>query len=244
MTAVPVLLYHAIGEADELFTVTPKRFTEDALAVRDSGRTVLGVGDYVTRLRAGEPLDGLAVISFDDGHASTLDAARQLAELGLPCSVYVTSSYLGQPDMLDLGQLHELAQLPGVEIGSHSVRHVRLDELRLEALRVEVRDSRAALEDLLQRPVRGIAYPHGAHDRRVVREAVAAGFTSGAGVKNALSHERDDVMAVARMTVTATTNGEAVRRLLDGQGRLGERRPRLRTRGYRVVRRTRHVLRG
>ena len=144
--------------------------------------------------------------------------------------------------MLTAAQLRELGQVPGVEIGSHSVRHVHLDVLRRAELREQVRDSKARLEDLLGRAVDGIAYPHGAHDRRVLAESEAAGYTSGAGVKNALSHGRDLPMAVARATITDRTDPAEVRALLRGEGRLGEVRPRLRTRGFRVVRRTRHRL--
>ena len=242
MTVVPVLLYHGIGEAADLWTVPARRFTEDVQAVLASGRTALGVADYVARLQAGRPLDGLVVLSFDDGEASQLAAAQELAAAGLPCTVYVTCEYLGRPGMLEVAQLRELATVPGVEIGSHSVRHVHLDVLRRAQIRTELRDSRARLEDLLGRAVEGVAYPHGAHDHRVLDEAVAAGYSSGAGVKNALSHDRDLVMAIARCTVTAQTGADAVRRLLCGEGRRAEVRPRWRTRGYRVMRRSRHVL--
>ncbi|MCU1594742.1 MAG: glycosyl transferase, family 2 [Frankiales bacterium] len=242
MTAVPVLLYHGIGEAPDLWTVSNRRFTEDVQAVLDSGRTIITVADYVNRLRRRSPLDDLAVISFDDGEESQLPAAVELAEAGLPCTVYVTSSYLGRPGMLTVEGLRELGQVPGIEVGSHSMDHLHLDVLRREQLRRQVRDSKARLEDLLGRPVDGIAYPHGAHDRRVLAEATDAGYTSGAGVKNALSHEDDVPMAVARATITDRTEASEVRALLRGEGRLGERRPRLRTQGYRVVRRARHAL--
>lgn len=242
MSAVPVLLYHGIGDAPDLWTVSNQRFTQDVRAVLDSGRTVITVADYVDRLRRREPLEGLAVISFDDGERSQLPAAQELAEAGLPCTVYVTCSYLGRPGMLTVAELQELGQVPGIEIGSHSVEHVHLDELRTPQLRQQVRDSRARLEDLLGRAVDGIAYPHGAHDRRVVAESESAGYTSGAGVKNALSHARDLPMAVARATITDRTQPSEVKALLRGEGRLGEVRPRLRTRGFRVVRRVRHEL--
>ena len=244
MTPVPVLLYHVIGDDGDTYSVSPGRFTEDIASVVESGRTPLTMADYVARLRTAQPVDDLVVVSFDDGHASSVTAAQQLSAAGVPCTVYVTTTFLGEPEMMDRAALHDLAAVPGVEIGSHAVHHVRLDELGREALRTEVRDSRHQLEDLLQRPVTGIAYPHGCHDRRVTQEAANAGFTSGAGVKNALSHERDDPMAVARVTLTWDTTAEQVREVLRGQGRLGERRPRLRTRGYRVVRRARHALRG
>ncbi len=241
-TAVPVLLYHGVGSAEDLWTVTPERFSQDVQAVLDSGRTVVSVASYVERLRAGGPLNGLAVISFDDGEAAQLTAAQELAAAGLPCTVYVTCEFLGRPGFLDTTSLRELADVPGVEVGSHSVRHLHLDVLSREQIRTQVRDSRARLEDLLGQPVLGLAYPHGAHDRRVVDETVSAGYTSAAAVKNALSHPRDLPMAVARQTITARTSPDEVRALLRGEGRLGELRPRLRTRGFRVVRRARHAL--
>jgi peptidoglycan/xylan/chitin deacetylase (PgdA/CDA1 family) len=239
MTAVPVLLYHAVGEPQDPWTVTPARFAEDVVLLRDSGRTPLTVGAYVARQRAGQSLEDLVVVSFDDGDASNLRSAELLAEAGIPCTVYVTASFVDTDGMLTTGQLRELSQVPGVEIGSHAHHHVRLDELSRPALVTELRDSRARLEDVVQAKVVGVAYPHGSYDRRVTSEAKSAGYTSGAGVKNALSHERDDPMAVARMTLTTPTTAADVAALLRGEGRLGEVRPRARTVGWRLVRRAR-----
>ena len=242
MTAVPVLLYHVIGDADDPWTVSAARFEEDVASVLESGRTAVTMADYVDRLRAGEELNGLVVVTFDDGESSCLPAAQSMSAQGIPCTVYVTATFLGQPGMLDPESLRELASVPGVEIGSHSLHHVRLDELDRAGMRTELGESRSQLEDILQRPVRGVAYPHGCHDRRVKRVAEEVGYTSGAGVKNALSHGRDDPMGVARLTVLGDMTGDDVRRALRGEGRLGERRPRLRTRGFGVVRRFRAAV--
>ena len=242
--AVPLLLYHALDVPDDPWSVSAARFGRDLDSLAESGRSVLTVENYVSRLRAGAGLEGLASITFDDGHASTLLAVRLLHERGLPSTVYVTTELLGQQDMLDLPSLLELASVPGVEIGSHSAHHLRLDELRRPDIDRELRDSRARLEDLLQRPVTGVAYPHGCHDHRVTDAALAAGYTSGAGVKNALSHRRDNPMAVARLTMTSEDSELQVRTWLAAEGRLGERRPRARTRAHRMVRRTRALLGG
>jgi peptidoglycan/xylan/chitin deacetylase (PgdA/CDA1 family) len=236
----PVLLYHGVGSADDLWTVSPRRFADDVALLKDSDRTPLTVADYAARISA--PGHAL-VVSFDDGEASNLTSAQLLADAGIPCTVYVTASYLDTEGMLTTGQLRELAQVPGVEIGSHSLHHVRLDELSRATMAVELRDSRARLEDVVQAPVRGVAYPHGSYDRRVKAEVRDAGYTSGAGVKNAVSHERDDVLALARMTLTRESRPEDLRALLRGEGRPGEVRPRLRTVGFRAVRRTRAALR-
>lgn len=241
---VPVLLYHALDVADDPWAVSLGRFARDLDALAQSGRSVLDLGTYVDRMRTGDALEDLAVVTFDDGHASTLKAAGVLHERGLPSTVYVTTQFLGQPNMLEVRSLLELASVPGVEIGSHAAHHLRLDELRRPGMDRELRDSRALLEDLLQRPVTSVAYPHGSHDRRVTGAALAAGYTSGAGVKNALSHCQDNPMAVARLTMTSQDSELQVRAWLSAEGRLGERRPRARTRAHQAVRRSRALLRG
>jgi hypothetical protein len=119
-----------------------------------------------------------------------------------------------------------------------------LDELAPGRLRDEVQGSKADLEDLLQQPTRSFAYPHGDHDRQVRQTVVDAGFDSAAAVKNAISHDRDDPFAIARITVTAGTSAERIGQLLQGRGApaawAGERR---RTRTYRSYRRVRRRLR-
>jgi peptidoglycan/xylan/chitin deacetylase (PgdA/CDA1 family) len=56
------------------------------------------------------------------------------------------------------------------------VSHARLVECPDATLRNELADSRSYLEDLLQRPVTTLSYPHGAADRRVRDAAEAAGY--------------------------------------------------------------------
>jgi peptidoglycan/xylan/chitin deacetylase (PgdA/CDA1 family) len=246
MTIVPVLLYHAVTEHPpatlERFTVHPARFAEHVGCLRDSGRAGLTVPEFAACLQGQAPLPAQPVlVTFDDGYADFLDAAEQLGAAGFPATLYVTTRRVGAAGMLTRGQLRSLGET--VEVGAHSRRHPRLDELPLDRLRDEVCGSKEDLEDLLQRPARSFAYPHGDHDRSVRQVVVEAGFGSAAAVKNAFSHDRDDPFAIARITVTAATTTERIARLLDGRGAPrawpGERR---RTRAYRVYRRMRRRL--
>jgi hypothetical protein len=73
---------------------------------------------------------------------------------------------------------------------------------------------------------------------------IAAGFTSAAAVKNALSHPADDVFAIARWTLMRDTATVALARVLAGQDLpLAWARERHRTRAAREVRRMRRRLR-
>jgi peptidoglycan/xylan/chitin deacetylase (PgdA/CDA1 family) len=247
MTVVPVLLYHAITarppDGLERFTVHPHRFTEHVDVLRGAGRVGLTVSQFAASLKGGPELPDLPVlVTFDDGYADFLEAAEELVAARLPSTLYVTTEEIGAAGMLTRPQLRSLGD--AVEVGAHSRTHPRLDELPPARLRGEVFGSKADLEDVLQRPVRSFAYPHGDHDRAVRQTVIAAGYGSAAAVKNAFSHERDDPFAIARLTVTAHTTARRVEELLLGRGAptawSGERR---RTRAYRAYRRTRRRLR-
>ena len=246
MTVVPVLLYHAVttdpARGLEQFTVAPRRFAEHLAAVRDSGRVGITVSQFAGCLRRRARLPELPVlVTFDDGYADARDAVEQLAAAGLPSTLYVTTGQLGTAGMLTRRQLQSLDG--ATEVGAHSRTHPRLDELPPSRAGDEVLGSKADLEDLLQRPVRSFAYPHGNHDQAVRQAVVDAGFESAAAVKNAFSHEHDDPFAIARITVTAGTTAARVEELLQGRGAPlawpGERR---RTQAYRTYRRLRRRL--
>jgi len=118
--------------------------------------------------------------------------------------------------------------------------HPQLDLVPLVRARQEILESKDVLEQLLGRPVTSFAYPHG-HHTRAVRDLVSgAGYTSAAAVRNMLSHDRDDVFAIARLTVTDAVTESDIGRLLQGRGaRRAPRHQLLRTRAGRQVRRLR-----
>jgi peptidoglycan/xylan/chitin deacetylase (PgdA/CDA1 family) len=246
--SVPVLLYHAVddhpGRLERPYAVSPSLLSAHADAVRASERTAVPISDLAAGLRGERPLPARPLaITFDDGYANNFDAAHALLQRGLSSTLYVTSSDVGGPGRLTASQLAELASLAGVEIGAHAVRHRRLDELDGRELREEVRASKLRLEELIGMEVPSFSYPHGAYDRRVRKAVAAAGYRSAVAVKNALSHDRDDPFAIARWTVTWGTSASRIAEVIEGEGvRRAWSRERLRTRAFRVARRSRRQL--
>jgi peptidoglycan/xylan/chitin deacetylase (PgdA/CDA1 family) len=248
---IPVLLYHSVASspAPEIagYCVSEQDFSAQIAAVAQSGREAVSLTELAARL-AGSNAAGtsnLVCVTFDDGWRDNIAAAETLDAAGVPATVYVTSGYVGSEHMVSESELRELADAPGIEIGAHSVTHPHLDEISAAAARSEIADSKSAIEQMIGRAIESFAYPHGAYDR-IVREAVIeAGFTSAAAVKNALSHPADDRFAIARWTITDKTDASELAAILDGTGApLAWRNERLRTRGYRQVRRARHRLSG
>ena len=248
-TALPILLYHSVADrpaaGQGCFSVRPAVFKEHVLAIADSGRKALTIRRLAAALRGEEPLPAHAVlITFDDGFADVRSAVELLLSERLAATAFVTSGWLGGDQMLSRAGARELAQLgEDVEIGAHTVSHPRLDELPYGRAAAEISGSKAAIEDCVQLPVASFAYPHGAYDRRVRDAVKAAGFKAAAAVKNAISHADDDRYALARLTIGARTGARDVERLLAGSGApKAWGRERVRTRGYRSVRRLRRRL--
>jgi peptidoglycan/xylan/chitin deacetylase (PgdA/CDA1 family) len=250
MTPVPILAYHSIGDRPRdgtmRWSVSPGDFEEQMAALAERGRQALTVAQYAAALRGqAAPAAGAVVVTFDDGFADLATTALPvLRRYRLVATAFLVSSWVGgrAPDagpVLDWEQVREL-RAGGVQIGSHGHSHRALDCLPPADAEREVRLSRQVLADGLGEEVVSFAYPYGDNSARLRRAVRAAGYSSACGVKNALSHEADDLFALARVLVTRDTGAARIARLLDGEGApLSWRGERLRTRGWRAYRRMR-----
>lgn len=97
---VAILRYHAICGAEGFayaspgICVSPEAF-EAHVRYLAANYAVLPLGDVVQRLREGRPLPANCVaITFDDGYADNLAAARMLARHGLSATFFITSHCL------------------------------------------------------------------------------------------------------------------------------------------------------
>lgn len=255
---IPVLLYHPVTDDPPAwiaeFTVGPRTFAAHLDAVAASGRTPVTIGALVDRLVAGAPLpDRPVVLTFDDGFADLAGpTAETLAARGLPATAYLTTGALapGRPCLLPPAPMMTLAQAPrleryGLEVGAHTVSHAQLDTLGAAALRRELRDAKAELEDVLGHEVRHLAYPHGYNSPGVRRAARAAGYASAAAVRHALSSETDEPFRIARLIVRHDHTAADVAEWMEGRGARAAPFPdALPTIGWRAYRRARALLKG
>lgn len=180
-----ILMYHRVADiCENSLCVTPSRFAEQMAWLDRHGLRGVGVGDLVDAMRAGRHR-GLVGITFDDGYANLVEAALPaLLRHGFTATMFVVSGLLGQTNQWDegpvwplmpAGQVRELAAA-GMEIGSHTVTHMRLAGADPDLLKVEVGDSRASLSDLTGTAIRGFAYPYGSMDAAAHQAVRDAGY--------------------------------------------------------------------
>jgi peptidoglycan/xylan/chitin deacetylase (PgdA/CDA1 family) len=206
-----VLAYHAISdEWPHPLATTPAQFRRQLARLASRGFRGVTLGE----LASGRARGRTVAITFDDGFASAVQAKPMLEELGWPATVFVVTeavgsgvpmSWLGGP----LGA-HDDARLPlswdslselataGWEIGSHGCTHRLLSDLSDAELAAELAESREAVATRIG-SCRGISYPWGELDDRVVAAARRAGYAYGSGLAGRFA--RGDAMRVPRVAV-------------------------------------------
>lgn len=112
-----------------------------------------------------------------------LDASRQSTMIERLEQDWAMPRDAGHPDCLPMNwdQLREM-QAAGMEIGSHGIWHNMLAKLPVPAMRVEVGESKQAIERELGVSAEVISYPvggHDAYDEEVINAARESGYRLG-----------------------------------------------------------------
>jgi polysaccharide biosynthesis protein PslH len=206
------LCYHGVGsiapgsDPNGIF-VSRELFVSHLDVMQEQHYEMLSVSELWSLMRHGSSAHGKGSITFDDGLQKTArEVVPLLVERGMACSMFIPTGLMGSPHpdlddemIVTAEQVAELAQA-GVEIGAHSVDHVRLSDMGYEDSLEQLRRSRAVLEDILGKPVTSMAYPYGAYTARTIRAAAEAGYETacacaGPGPWRALSLPREPIHA-------------------------------------------------
>jgi peptidoglycan/xylan/chitin deacetylase (PgdA/CDA1 family) len=97
--------------------------------------------------------------------------------------------------------LREMARGDLIDIGAHSVTHPGLASLPKHLRLGELVDSKAQLEAMLGRPVRGMSFPQGRSSREVQQEAREAGYAFACGSVYEAVTARSDPFHLPRVSV-------------------------------------------
>lgn len=105
--------------------------------------------------------------SYDDGVVQDRKLIEILDAHGLKGTFNLNPGLFGSGKRL--GRSEVLRLYDGHEVASHGYRHLHLDRISYDDAVRDIRDGRAALEDMFGRPVRGFASPYGEHGEAAVR---------------------------------------------------------------------------
>ncbi|MEH2516366.1 peptidoglycan/xylan/chitin deacetylase (PgdA/CDA1 family) [Bradyrhizobium sp. AZCC 1610] len=121
----------------------------------------------------------------------------------------ISMSALNDRYFLDARALQSLARHPLASIGGHTTSHQALVNLDAASARTELADNRNYLENLVQLPVRHLAYPYGACGLREEHLANEVGYVSAVTTRHGqLSGDRIDRFALPRIGVSSAFDSE------------------------------------
>ncbi len=208
-----ILMYHSVSSTPSYFSaVEPAAFEEQMAHLAAEKYPVITLAELVRRIRAGEPLGGGVVITFDDGYRDNYEIAFPiLKKYGFPATIFVTTDLVGKSDKRGLARMNaeELAELEKsglISIEPHSKSHPKLATLPAEAAREEIAGSKIFLEQALGKKCRFFATPYGSFNEETVRLIQELGFEAATTVaEHTTVSGTVDLLRLPRVSIDRST---------------------------------------
>lgn len=220
MSGISIFMYHQVGHFGAIKTHRASycdagRFRAQMRALHWLGVPVLPMSAAASALRGDTPMpDRAVVLTFDDGCRNFREHALPiLEEYGYPATVYAIAGMVGgtaewlaeaghpTPPLMTWDELRDI-QGRGIEIGSHSLNHIRLSDQDAATQIREMTDSKARLQDQLGIEVAHMCYPYGAHNLDTLHAAAQAGYATGVTCQRGAATPAFDPLALPRKAVS------------------------------------------
>jgi peptidoglycan/xylan/chitin deacetylase (PgdA/CDA1 family)/SAM-dependent methyltransferase len=214
---IPILCYHRIAEngpeALTPYRIHPRAFEQQVRWLRRHGYYSVSIAHWADAMQQNAPLPGRPVLfTFDDGYRDFVEVAWPVLDRhGFSALVFIVAEKVGtcadwdvtfgEPaPLMSWEELRELAR-NGVDFGSHSMSHRRLDSLPIKEVWDECGRSRSVLEAKLERKISAFSYPWGAHNENVRHSVAECGYTIGLTTRPGFSLLTDDPLALPRIQI-------------------------------------------
>jgi peptidoglycan/xylan/chitin deacetylase (PgdA/CDA1 family) len=228
---ITILMYHSVNREPDDYSVSPQRFREHMEVVRRYFPVTRLSGiessfaDAVTRR---------VIVTFDDAFADFREHAYPvLAEFGIPATMFVPTGYVGrsnrwdaglpnvtQKSIMDVEALRTLDCDGLVDLGSHTVDHVRMRRLSAREMRSQATASKQWLEDTFGKAVTMFSYPYGQRDdfsADTTKALAEAGYCTAVTTCWGTRNSQGNLLALRRVFFREQDDPATVRAKIDGQ---------------------------
>lgn len=169
-----VLMYHRVNDYDGDGLTTPTGVFDQMMRELKKRYHIVSLANLVRDVQNGVSPSNKVAITFDDGYRDNLlCAAPILQEHGIPATFFVTSGFIGtrrvfpwdmnnavQNELMDWSDVRSLSQM-GFEIGAHTVNHLDLGLVSSDVARLEIRNSKTAIQEAIGKEIKAFAFPFG-----------------------------------------------------------------------------------
>ncbi|TWJ17321.1 polysaccharide deacetylase family protein [Geobacter argillaceus] len=213
MTAIPVLMYHALEDVghpagakdpgEQLYVLQVVQFREQMEYLHGEGyRTVL-----LDELRElAEWPEKRVVLTFDDGHESNYTLALPiLQEFGFTAHFFITTDWIGTTHYMTEEQVR-LVHTAGMGVGSHGVTHAFISDLSEVDVNFELDESQSELTRLTGQLIESFSAPGGRMNDRAIAAAKQCGYSILCTSQVGLLKFGRSMVNIPRITIRAETS--------------------------------------
>jgi Predicted xylanase/chitin deacetylase len=105
-------------------------------------------------------------MSYDDGNVADRRLVQIFNKHGLKGSFHLNGGLFGKMERIEASEVRDLYACH--EVSAHTYTHPTIARCPREMIARQILDDRAALEDLVGYPVRGMSYPNGSYSREII----------------------------------------------------------------------------
>lgn len=225
---VPILLYHRFGPtvADGM-TIKTSVFEEHLKYLKENGYTVIPLRklvDYYLK-KGPAPAPKSVVIVEDDAHKSVYTDMLPLAKkYNVPVTVFVYPSAISNAKYAMTWEQLKTLQKNGFDIQSHTFWHPNFKRDRKKmapaefekSVQIQLKKSKARLEEKLGTKVDLLAWPFGIYDDYLLKRAAEAGYVATFTIEAHHAGPNDQVMKLPRYLLINADQGKSFARIVEG----------------------------
>lgn len=232
---IPVLMYHGIsndiGMSHPYFETNTSTvvFKHQMQHLHDHGYKPINLDVAVRMIGSGTCQQGAVVITFDDGLRNFYTQAMPILQAyQFPATMFVVSSFPGNSiivpsdrKFMSWSEIREV-ESSGIMIGSHTVSHPKLRNLKPRDVERELKDSKQAIENQLGRTINAFSYPYAFPEQDVVFQGrlreyvIAAGYGHGVTTVLGSVHETSDRYFLPRIPMNEHDDAKLFQAKLEG----------------------------
>ncbi|MCG7330779.1 polysaccharide deacetylase family protein [Streptococcus cristatus] len=215
---IPILMYHAIHVMDPSeaanagLIVDPTTFESHLQALKEAGYYTLTPDEAYKALTENVLPENKKVVwlTFDDSLKDFYtNAFPLLQKYQMKATNNVITGFVqaGREDMLTLDEIKEMKE-KGMSFEDHTVNHPDLSTATTDQQTLELRDSKAFLDDNLSQKTTTVAYPSGRYSDATLQIAESLGYKMGLTTNNGLASQSNGLLSLNRVRVNPTTTAE------------------------------------
>ena len=215
---IPILMYHAIHVMDPSeaanagLIVDPTTFESHLQALKEAGYYTLTPDEAYKALTENVLPENKKVVwlTFDDSLKDFYtNAFPLLQKYQMKATNNVITGFVqaGREDMLTLDEIKKMKE-KGMSFEDHTVNHPDLSTATADQQTLELRDSKAFLDDNLSQKTTTVAYPSGRYSDATLQIAENLGYKMGLTTNNGLASLSNGLLSLNRVRVNPTTTAE------------------------------------